>query len=58
MMDVKVSKNKHINRWYDQDKMFDKIASKTMHKDEEGDRRGKRIKIISAVMSFKNCRVF
>ena len=39
MMDVKVSQDKHINRWVDRENLFmlDEIASKTVHKDEEGD---------------------
>ena len=58
MMKVKVSKDKHITRLDDQDETLDKIESKTMHKDEEWDGREKRIKTLSVVMSFKNCRVF
>ena len=34
-MDVKVSRNKQISRWVDQENL--KIASKTVHKDEKGD---------------------
>ena len=39
MMDIKVSKDKHITKWVDQraSSMFDKTESKTMHKDEEDD---------------------
>ena len=50
MMDAKVSKNKHISRWVDQENvvldkiyenavesMLDKTKSKTMHKDKKGD---------------------
>ena len=39
MMGIKVSKNKHISRWVDQENlsMLDEIESKTVHKDEEGD---------------------
>ena len=38
MMGIKVSKNKHISRWVDQENlsMLDEIESKTVHKDEEG----------------------
>ena len=38
MMDVNVSKD--ISRWVDRENliMLDEIESKTMHKDEEGDR--------------------
>ena len=42
MMDVKVSKNKHISRWVDQENLItlDEIESKIVHNDvdEEGDR--------------------
>ena len=37
MMNAKVSKDKHISRWVKRTSpMLDKIESKTMHKDEEG----------------------
>ena len=37
MMDIKVSKDKHIIKWVDQraSSMFDKTESKTMHNDED-----------------------
>ena len=40
MMDVKVSKDKHISRWVDEktSSMLEEIESKTVHNDEEGDR--------------------
>ena len=44
MMDVKVSEDKHITRWYDRDEIFDKKASKAVHKDEESDGRGKKLR--------------
>ena len=44
-MEVKVSKDKHISRWADQQNlivdanlMLDEIESKTVHSDQEGDR--------------------
>ena len=39
MMDVKVSKGKHINRWVDLENisMLDEIGSKSVYKLEEGD---------------------
>ena len=39
MMDVKVSKDKHISRWVDKrtSVMLDERELKTVHKDEEGD---------------------
>ena len=39
-MDIKVSKDKNISRWVDRENliMLDETESKTMHKDEEGDR--------------------
>ena len=44
MMDVKVSKDKHIRRWVDWENSFilDEIESKTMHKDKEDDRLRKK----------------
>lgn len=42
----KVSKDKHITRWDDRDKMLGKTAPKIMHKNEEGGKRGKTIKTI------------
>ena len=40
MMDVKVSKDKHISRWVNRENLIyvNEIESKTVHKDEEGDR--------------------
>ena len=39
MMDIKASKDKHISRWVEKriSSMLDKIESKTVHKDKEGD---------------------
>ena len=39
MMDIKVSKDKHISRWVDQENLIDVRSNiiKTMHKDKEGD---------------------
>ena len=40
MIDIKVSKEKHISRWADRENLIsvDEIESKTVHNDEEGDR--------------------
>ena len=45
-MDVKVSQDKHINRWVDQENLFmlDEIESKTVRKDEEGNQQRKKKK--------------
>ena len=37
MMDVKVSKNKHICRWVGWENLIYEIESKAMHKDKEGE---------------------
>ena len=38
MMDVKVSKDKNISRWVDRENLiWNRIESKTVHKDQEGD---------------------
>ena len=38
MMDIKISRDKHISSWVDQENSsaLDEWESKTMHKDEEG----------------------
>ena len=47
MIEIKVSKDKNISRWADRENIYvltstssklDETASKTVHKDEEGDR--------------------
>ena len=47
MTEIKVSKDKNISRWVDRENIYvltstssklDETASKTVHKDEEGDR--------------------
>ena len=44
MVDIKVSKEKHISRWVNRENLMyeDEIESKTMHNDEEGDLQRKR----------------
>ena len=52
MMEVKVSKDKHISRWVDRENLIyviDEIASKTEHKDE-----GDRSTTLSKVKPVKN----
>ena len=58
MMDVQVSKGKHISRTVDRDEVSDEIASKTVHKDEEDEERGERSKTLSEAKPVKNCRFF
>ena len=43
-MDVEVSKDKNISWWVDPENLIlvDEIESKTVHKDEEGDRQKKK----------------
>ena len=49
MMDVKVSKDKHISRWVDKgpSAMLDERELKTVHKDEEVIDREKRSKTLT-----------
>ena len=43
-MDVKVSKDKHISRWVDQENLIilDETEQKIMHKAKEGDQQSKK----------------
>ena len=56
MMDVKVSKDKHISSRLIKrtSSMLDEIESKTLHKDEEGDQQRKRSKTLSEIKPFEN----
>ena len=53
-MDIKVSTDKYISRWVDEENLIDEIELKTVNNKKEGDQQRKKSKTLSEVKIVEN----
>ena len=53
-MDIKVSTDKYISRWVDEENIIDEIELKTVNNKKEGDQQRKKSKTLSEVKIVEN----